>query len=685
MMTYCRCPVPISIVLAIVLATVLPGAAFGQERESVSLAALEQRAFREAAAFAAPSVVRVETVGGRERIGRVATATGPTTGLVVSEDGYIISSAFNFASRPASVLVRLPDGRVYPATQIATDQLRMLTLLKIDADDLTPVQAVARDEIQVGQWSIALGRTYDPAVPGISVGIVSAVNRVWGLAIQTDAKVSPVNYGGPLIDISGRAMGMLVPLSPDSHSETAGVEWYDSGIGFAIPMQDIYGLLDRLKQGRDLKRGLMGVVLKSRGLYDAEVRIDRVRFDSPAEQAGLREDDRIVEIDGRQTQRLVQVQSALRRRYEGETIALTIDREGDRRTVELTLVGELPPWQAGFLGILPRREPRQGSGRPGVVVRYVFARSPADSAGIATGDRIASVDGVEIEDAAHLTDVVGRFRPGESACIEYERENHVAKRDVRLTLIPKTVPRELPPSVIPPPEGAPVYARGDDDRVEAGNGADSRETEKRETDRFSRTLPGHDREFRVYIPQGYNRAWNHALMVWIHPAGDSMEATLLRRWQSICDLRGMIIVAPRADHPRGWKPSDAPFVRDVMDWIRHRYSVDPGRVFLHAWSDAGDFGWSMVFRNRDLFRGGCLAGTELRFLPPENEPHQRLQCHLMCGEQDPRYAAVRSTVRVLQRAGYPVSFSAAPDRGHGYPDQDDIRKVGRWADCLDQI
>ena len=110
----------------------------------------------------------------------------------------------------------------------------MLTLLKIEADGLTPLEAVPKEEIFVGQWSIALGRTYENSFPNISVGIISAVGRIWGRAVQTDAKVSPVNYGGPLVDVTGRCLGILVPLQPDDTGETAGVDWYDGGIGFAI-------------------------------------------------------------------------------------------------------------------------------------------------------------------------------------------------------------------------------------------------------------------------------------------------------------------------------------------------------------------------------------------------------------------------------------------------------------------
>ena len=68
----------------------------------------------------------------------------------------------------------------------------------------------------VGQWAIAVGRTYEQPEPNLSVGVISATNRIWSKAIQTDAKISPSNYGGPLIDIHGRVLGVLVPLSPQA-------------------------------------------------------------------------------------------------------------------------------------------------------------------------------------------------------------------------------------------------------------------------------------------------------------------------------------------------------------------------------------------------------------------------------------------------------------------------------------
>ncbi|MBI3862626.1 MAG: trypsin-like peptidase domain-containing protein, partial [Planctomycetia bacterium] len=315
----------------------------------------EEQAIKQAAAVVAPSLVRIETVGGLDRVGQVLTVTGPTTGVIVASDGYVISSAFNFASRPASILVTLSDGRRLPAVQVATDKLKMLTLLKVAAADL-PVPTVApAGSFHVGQWAIALGKTLDETA-SISVGIVSALNRIWGKAIQTDAKVSPVNYGGALVDIEGRVLGVLVPLSPQASGEVAGVEWYDSGIGFAIPMIDVNATLERLKEGKDLVGGLMGITTRGRDIYEGQPIIDRVRYGSPAQQADLKEGDTILELDGHPVKRQAQIKHALGNRYAGETVTVKIKRGDEELTRELTLVDKLVPYESAYLGVLPVRD-----------------------------------------------------------------------------------------------------------------------------------------------------------------------------------------------------------------------------------------------------------------------------------------------------------------------------------------
>ena len=229
--------------------------------------------------------------------------------------------------RPSSSPCRATKER-YVAKVVATDQTRMLTLLKIEAKRPAGAGGGAQEgacRSASGPWPWAgpwTGRPQAGPPPSISVGIISAVGRIWGKAIQTDAKVSPVNYGGPLVDIEGRVQGILVPASPRGEGETAGVEWYDSGIGFAIPLEDVLAVLPRLKEGKDLKKGLLGVTVQGAD-----------QFDGPADDrhrpAGLRGRRRPASRPATSSRRSTasrcvsqaQVLHRLGTKYEGDTIA----------------------------------------------------------------------------------------------------------------------------------------------------------------------------------------------------------------------------------------------------------------------------------------------------------------------------------------------------------------------------
>ncbi len=304
---------------------------------------LQEKAIKTAVRKVAPCVVQIETSGGTEVVqmgprGLLRTASGPTSGLIVHADGYVISSAFNFASKPAAIHVSVPGHKErYVAEVVANDQTRMLTLLKlVGVNGKLPVPVAApKKEMRIGQTALAVGRTLTgPAdqMPSVSVGILSALHRIWDKAIQTDAKVSPTNYGGPLIDLYGRVQGVLVPASPRSEGETAGFEWYDSGIGFAIPLEDVNRVLPRLLKGTKetpvtLKRGLLGITLKqAQDAHDAPATIGTVSPGSAAEKRGLKAGDTIKDIDGKPIVSQAQLQQRLGPKYEGDVIALKVQR-----------------------------------------------------------------------------------------------------------------------------------------------------------------------------------------------------------------------------------------------------------------------------------------------------------------------------------------------------------------------
>lgn len=632
------------------------------------LEAREEQAFRQAAGRVTPSLVRIETVGGLERVGQVLTGTGPTTGVIVSPDGYIISSAFNFASKPASILVTLFDGRRLPAVQVALDKVKMLTLLKVEADGLLPPEPAPRESFKVGQWAIALGKTLDET-PSVSVGIVSALGRIWGKAIQTDAKISPVNWGGTLVDIQGRVLGILVPLSPQASGEVAGVEWYDSGIGFAIPLVDVYATLDRLKAGKDLHPGLLGITMKGHDLYEGLPTIDRVRYGSPAQQAGFKPGDSIIELDGKKVQRLAQLRHVLGNKYAGETVAVTIRRQDEQLSRELILAETLIPYESAYLGLLPVRPEADHAAEPGVTIRHVFADSPAASAGLARAERIVRFNGEEVLTPSALLDFISRQRPGDTAklsVIAAEGAPEPREVEVALASLPASVPTDLRPAPM-----APRSRELADKTLHLG--------------RFTEKMPAHEHDYWAYVPEDYNPDYQYGLVVWLHPGGDTMEAAMIKSWQTLCDERGLILLAPKARQVAGWAPDEIEFIKDAVEEFQKNYSIDKSRVVLHAFGNAGPIAWLAAFKHRSLFHGLALVAAPLQAPPPDNEPDFRLQIHLTSGDADPLHRGMLATIKALREMKYPVVDVTIPDGGHKYPPAEVVTGIATWIDLLDRI
>ena len=314
------------------------------------------QAVQEAIRKVEPSIVRLRVIGGEQSIDGDAVSSLITTGIVISEEGDILTSQFALEGNPEAVLVEDQSGNRTNATIVATDSVRRIVLLKAKEKRWTPAVSDESDAVEVGQWSIALGRFYAAESLSVSVGVISALNRIHGMAIQTDAKVSPVNYGGPLVTLDGTIAGILVPLSPrGGSSATSGIEWYDSGIGFAIPLKDALISAEKLRSGKNLYRGRIGIRLVSTGAFDADVVIDRVIPGGPAERAGLLKGDQILAIDGRIVERTSVLMELLATHYAGDSVTMTIQRGKEKATPAVELVESLPPAAQGYLGLLPIR------------------------------------------------------------------------------------------------------------------------------------------------------------------------------------------------------------------------------------------------------------------------------------------------------------------------------------------
>ena len=616
----------------------------------------EEKALQAAVTKASPSVVQLELVGGLE-----SQELGPISGLAVTEDGFVFASASLIPSNITSILATTPSGKRAAAKVVAHDHSRNLVLLKVNSTESYPVlEVVPRNEIVVGQWGIAVGRTFSREFTNQSVGIISATNRVWGKAIQTDAKISPANYGGPLIDIHGRAYGVLTPLTPHPQGgQSDGSEWYDSGIGFAVPLADLMPHLESMKEGQNLYPGRLGISLTAGNLYDLPAEVVAVQPKSPAREAGIQKGDTIVELAGKPVARQSELRHILGAHYAGDTISVKLLRNDNIIESEITLAEKLEPYQHPFLGILPERHQLQ----PGVLVRHVYPNSVAEQGGLQVGDRITKLNETVIQDHNQLRVELANYEPSATVNLQFVRDGQVTPVEITLTSLTSDTPVVQAHPLPETPAPANTLATG---LVEI-------------------KLPEEANECHAIVPNNYRHDVPHALVVWLHAPGDTNNDTLAAQWESLAAKYHLIVLSPKAADENRWQPSEIEFIRKTMDNVLNTYNIDRNRIVSFGRQAGGAMALILAFSHRDLVRGTIPvdAPFPLRAGIAPNDPAERLAIHAILVKGSPVSAAVGNAIKALESAKYPVSRTELESPGKI---SDELREtLSRWIDSLDRI
>jgi serine protease Do len=584
----------------------------------------EEAAFQAAVERVAAGVLRIEplaltaTEGGAE----AAAGRGPATGFVIAK-GLVVTTAFAVPDDVDSAVIVLPDGGRRAATVRARDASRGLVLLAADdLPDVATAEPVPRGELHPGQWAIAVGRAWDTAAASVAVGIVSATNRVWGKAVQTDAAVSPMNYGGPLIDITGRVIGILAPLPADTAGMKEGTELYDAGIGFAVPLADVLAVLPRLERGESLAAGILGIGYRSRDAINGEPVIASVRQGSPAAKAGLRPGDRIMRIDDRTVRRIADARHAIAPRYAGDTIAVTVER-GDGKepeTIEATatLVEELPAWRQATIGLivappaageradataLPADEAEQSEGdkadgdttvREGLPVAWLLPGGPADQAGLRAGDRLTTItaghggEPTRLDSREALAGALAGIEPGDSVTLAYARDGAEATATLATTARGGDVPTDSPPpgATVADPLTGPVAAV-EVVRLEAAEVADPPLA----------VIP------RCAGPIG--------VLVWCGPPrGKAIDAEA-SAWKAAAARHGIAVILPGSGEADAWSRGDIATVTRAVASLHARKPLDPTRIAIAGRGAGAAFAWLVAERLGSGVAGVALVDASL--------------------------------------------------------------------------
>jgi len=451
-----------------------------------------------------------------------------------------------------------------------------------------------------------------------------------------------------------------VPLSPQSAKEIAGYEWYDSGIGFAVPIEQVLHILPRLRKGDDLFPGLIGVNLKGGNPALEEPVIVAVRPNSPANDAGLEKGDKIVEIDGHKIDRLADLRRQLRQRYAGDKVRLVVLRDGKRIARQIELVAKLEPYAHPFVGILPMRD---GSG-PGVTVRHVYPDSPAAGAKIEAGDVLVSLGGKAIKDRDDLLRKIDEFQPGDEIELTIRRKRKTRK--VKLVLGPQ--PESIPSKETPPARKTVGPVEGERPAVGV----------------VELKVPELKNEAWAYVPGIYNPKTPHGVVVWLH-APDAFDWEKLRkRWQPHCDARELILLAPKSADPKRWTPAELTDVRKLLDEIKSTYTIDPSRVVVVGHEGGGTLASLAAFRNRELVRALAMIDAPLAGPPPENEPLKRLIVYVAKAADSAKAKLIERSITALREKKFPVTEKDLGKKPRDLND-DELSELVRWIDTLDRI
>jgi len=277
---------------------------------------------------------------------------GTGSGFIVSSDGLILTNA-HVVDGADKVTVTLKDGRTLNGTVLGTDSLTEIAVVKIEADNLPAVAFGDSDQLQIGEWAIAIGNPLG-LDNTVTTGIISATGRnssQIGVGdkrvdfIQTDAAINPGNSGGPLLNANGEVIGINTAIIRNAQ-----------GIGFAIPINTARNIAEQLIANGKVAHPYLGIRMASLTpevreqlrntrefqIADEEgVLIVEIVPNSPAARAGLRAGDVIKSINGEAIKTADQVQQAVEKTKIGEQLPLQLARQG--RTIDLNVeVGVLP-------------------------------------------------------------------------------------------------------------------------------------------------------------------------------------------------------------------------------------------------------------------------------------------------------------------------------------------------------
>lgn len=280
---------------------------------------------------------------GRQQQVRTQPRVGFGSGVIISEDGYIVTNN-HVIDGADEIDVKLNDNREFKGKLIGTDPNTDLALVKIEGDDFPTIPVGDSDALKVGEWVLAVGNPFN-LTSTVTAGIVSAKARTLGVYnggiesfIQTDAAINQGNSGGALVNARGELVGINAVLSSPTGAY--------AGYGFAIPTSIMTKVVDDLKEFGTVQRAILGISgydlgddrTKDKDLGTVEgVYVAEVTDGSGAKAAGIESGDVIVKIAGKKVHNMAELQENIAKHRPGDKVSVTIMRDKKEKDLNVTL------------------------------------------------------------------------------------------------------------------------------------------------------------------------------------------------------------------------------------------------------------------------------------------------------------------------------------------------------------
>tara|TARA_Y100000590_G_scaffold391167_1_gene467585 strand:+ start:1736 stop:3079 length:1344 start_codon:yes stop_codon:yes gene_type:complete len=348
--------------------------------------------------------------------------------IVDAENGYILTN-HHVVSGADKIQISLIDENTLDAEIIGSDPATDIAVLKVEAEDLTDIEIGDSDQVEVGDFVIAIGNPFGLGNT-VTSGIVSALGRT-GISssgyedfIQTDASINPGNSGGALVNMQGELVGINSAIISRSGGNV--------GIGFAVPSEIAQSIMSQLLDFGEIRRGLLGVSIQTIDHENAEIlgfdsesgaMITAIEPGSAAEEAGLRVEDIIVKVNDEKISNARDLQNAIGLKGSGERVTIEFIRQSSGKLETNAVLGQQKIARQIGSDIHPGLVGAQFSSsanKAGVEVTDVESGSPADQRGLEKGDLIVAVNRMRVENIQQLESIAQK---NDILFLMFERDN----------------------------------------------------------------------------------------------------------------------------------------------------------------------------------------------------------------------------------------------------------------------